>query len=578
MTPKMNFNRVATIFFCITSILCTQVVFASSTPQLNFIVTGIKGKPLDNVNTRLALIKKRFSHPLTKSSIHAIFRHAQTDIKTALQPFGYYRTNINASLKHQQKNWTAHFDIKPGPKLRVTHLSLSIQGEGKQDEVFETLIHHFPIKQGHTLTTVDYDAAKQSLFNVASHHGYMKSSLIEHKIVIDQAKYTATVIIIFDTGPRFRFGEITLHTGPYAQHFIERYLPFKSGEYYSTDKVQQLQRNLTNSIYFDKVSVDANPGHAKNHLVPVIVTLTPADAQHYTFGAGFGTDTGPRVSGSWQWRRASETGNHMQFSTRLSPIQSSGLASYMIPGSNPMTDQYSINAGAQNTNIDVGNSFMYNLGVAYHHSNDHWQHTYQINYQREHFQVDEEKSQDSELLIPSVRWSFIQADDLVNPRKGIHVSLTVRGAPKVLFSDQNFAQTLVDANWIHPLTSKTRLVTKGSFGMTTVDDFDRLPLSLRFLTGGARSVRAYAYQAIGPGRYLKVGSLELQQEIINHFFVAAFFDAGTASSSLNDALKQSPGLAIGYYSMIGPIELSVAKAIKDPGQPYRISFSMGTNL
>lgn len=553
--------------------------FALAAKQhLSFTVIGIKDEAKVNVEKRLAIIKAHHNKHLSTLDIQTIFKQAQKDIPQALMPYGYYKPVVNANLTHKGHHWLAAFNIQPGAALRITHLIVKIKGPGKKDPAFQDLEKHFPLKQGQRLQTKTYETAKQHLFDIANHRGYMKAKLSQHKITIDKKKYTATVTLDFQTGPRYHFGKITIETGPYAEHFIKRYFPFKSGDFYSTEKIQALQRNLTNSIYFNGVSVRANPKDAKRLNIPVQVHLTPSKAQDYTVGAGYGTDTGPRVTFRWQWRRASKTGNHVQISARVAPVQSYFLASYIIPGSNPTTDQFSFNVGAQNTQIDVGNSFMYNLGVAFHHERDVWQQTFSLMYQREHYQVEDQPSEDSELLIPSAQWNLIKADNIINPKQGLHLNFTMRGAPNYAFSDTAFVQGLMGLTWMHTFWDRTRLISRGSFGLTAVNNFDHLPLSLRFLTGGARTVRGYAYQAIGPGQYLKMFSQEIQQRLFSQFFIAGFFDAGNASSQLNDALKQSVGIGVGYYTMIGPIEITAARAIKEPGKPYRIQFSMGPDL
>ena len=54
----------------------------------------------------------------------------------------------------------------------------------------------------------------------------------------------------------------------------------------------------------------------------------------------------------------------------------------------------------------------------------------------------------------------------------------------------------------------------------------QLPLSLQLLAGGSDSIRGYQFQSIGPGKKLVIGSVELQQEIKEDWYLNVFFDAG----------------------------------------------------
>jgi translocation and assembly module TamA len=115
-----------------------------------------------------------------------------------------------------------------------------------------------------------------------------------------------------------------------------------------------------------------------------------------------------------------------------------------------------------------------------------------------------------------------------------------------------------------------------------------IPASLRFFTGGDRSVRGYKYLSLGPennkgevvgGKHLLVGSVELERALFSDWGIAAFYDAGNSFDSLTDIrLFQGAGMGIRYYTQIGAIRLDLARQIDVDDPDFRIHFGIGIEL
>ena len=101
---------------------------------------------------------------------------------------------------------------------------------------------------------------------------------------------------------------------------------------------------------------------------------------------------------------------------------------------------------------------------------------------------------------------------------------------------------------------------------------EQLPISWFFFTGGAYSVRGFAYNSIGAdpdvtgeqNSYLYTGSVELQRRLTQDIFGIAFVDAGDAAPSLQDSRPSvSVGSGLLWQSFIGDLEVSVAKPLRN---------------
>ena len=151
------------------------------------------------------------------------------------------------------------------------------------------------------------------------------------------------------------------------------------------------------------------------------------------------------------------------------------------------------------------------------------------------------------------------------------------GSPD-LFGNATFVQAQLNAKAIYPIFVENRIVTRINLGYTVINHINQLPLSLQFLAGGSESIRGYPFNTIGPGTTLAVGSFEYRQHIKGDWYAATFFDAGNVTNGVLNRLKKGVGVGALWQSPVGTLELTLAKALDQPGQPLAVQFSMGADL
>lgn len=548
-------------------------------------IDGVENPLLSNINARLKIQQQGIE--LNDKAVKQLYQTAPDQIKLALQPFGYFKPQITAKLVETDKGrWIANYFITPGPQLMITKLDVELTGLGSQQIEFKQALSTQLLQVGQPLLTEHYNNAKKALFAAAEKLGYLDAQLTQHIVKVNLERYTAEVILHFETGHPYYFGAVHFQKNPLSNQFLQRFVHFKQGQSYSSDDILILQKDLNNSNYFQQALVQPNRQQTQDYQIPLNVVLIPRKAQQYSFGLGYGTDTGPRASVGWDWRYLTDTGHHLSSLLRLSPVQNTIQTAYVIPGANPLTDQYNINASLLKNQLPRGENIVSKVGVASIRHLQGWTQTISLNKQLERYRFSGETNyRNSKLLLPSVTWQRTQSDNALYPSQGYRVSINVQGTTQAAFSDTSLLQFNFSGKYIHKLTEKGRLLLRTDLGYTTVHEPNtELPLSLSYFAGGSRSVRGYGYQALGPGRYLMVGSIEYQQQIIKNWNAAIFFDTGNAFKNMPpthkilNTLQQGVGIGAVWVSPIGPINLSVAKAINWPGQPMQIQFSMGPDL
>ncbi len=563
----------------------------NSTRLFSVEITGVEGEILDNISTRLRVNLRPLHEKPTQEDIQNFYQNAPEEIKEALKPFGYFHPEITAHLSHQGKQWKAFFHIKPGKPIEVTDVHIQVAGEGANDPKFKALKTQILEKMGHTLNVKRYEDAKLDLFSLAEERGYFQANIIDSQMTIDLTYNQARLYILFNTGPRYRFGPVSFSPTPLSDRFLQRFVPFKVGEPFSEKEMERFQRNLSNSNYFQKISVK----HLTNNSleVPIEAKLKTKKARQYIIGGGWGTDTLARAIVGINFRYLNPQGHQLRTAAVISQIRRSARATYIIPGKNPVTDQYQLTASAEELDENSGQGHNQRFEASYLTVYKRWHPTFSVSFLNETFWI--YKSffftpngnllfQHAKLLIPSFSVVRSYSDEPLQPTKGYQFNFTMRGGmgshdKKI---SHNFFQIRADFKALYSLTSSQRIFVRGSLGKTQISNIFHLPLSLQYFAGGPQSVRGYRYLDIGPGKYFTVGSVELQQKIFGNIYLTGFYDVGSVNNQFLKSLKRSPGIGILYLSPIGSIEFAIAVPLdKNPPQKqrhFRFQFSMGSDL
>lgn len=539
-------------------------------------ITGLPKKPLQNALKALTNKQQLITDRFTAAMVMRFYRSIPQEIKDAITPYGYFKAKIQGDIQRDGRFWSSHFVVSPGPRMKFTTLDFQITGPGSQDPIFKRFYKKFPVKIGGNFNSTKYENAKNELFDVAANHGYFKAKMIKSAIYINLSTYEAHVVIHFATGPRYRFGHTTFSHTPFNIHFLQRFLHYKKGELYRQRKVRRTREGLANSNYFEQVIITPESHKAHNLAVPMNISISLQPKKQYTFGLGYGTDTGVRGLLGIDYRWINQWGHRFNTYIRGSQKNSEAVASYYIPGHNPATDQYIFTGGYLNQNQITGRGNSGRVSFIYQTELLGWQQSISLTYLKERYNLAGLPKKNTSLLYPTYTLQRIWSNNPLHPKFGYSIVGRIMGASKNVLSQSSFVQTRIDSRFLFTLFKTTRVLIRGTIGHTNIRKLSRLPLSLQFFAGGAQSMRGFGYNTIGPGRYIFVGSFEVQQKIKGNFYLAAFIDFGNVNDNLTgNKLKEGIGPAIVWISPIGMFELSVANAISQANRPWVIQFSMG---
>jgi len=576
--------RILTIFWVL---LGAVPGVAEESAELEVRIEGLDGELEDNVRSLLSIAEAASEEgtpdPRRIANLHDA---ARGEIARALQPFGHYRPEVDAELERRDSGWLARYRVDPGPPVPVASVELRVAGEGRDQPEIRQAVSDFPLAEGEPLSHPAYEEGKIAILEAASGAGYLDAHYTSHTVRVDLESYRATVRLHLETGPRYRFGEVSFEQEVLKPSFLAGYVPFEPGDPFEIDALLRLQAELSDGPYFRRVEVESLQEEADGQRVPVVVHLEPSKRRKFTFGAGYGTDTGARAQVGLELRRINRRGHRGELELEVSQLEQHLSASYLVPGAYPRTDLLALRAAYSDEDPETSRSRTAYLGAHYSHSRGGWREAVSLGYQRERYEVGVD-SGTSDLLIPGASWSRVVADDRIDPRRGYRVRFELRGGAEALLSDASFLQAVAAGKVVHGLGERNRVLARLEVGYLATSDFRTLPPSVRFFAGGDQSVRGFDYRSIGRldaegnvigGERLLTASLEYERRFLAHWGAAVFADAGSAGRTFGASPSVGVGAGARWHSPIGPIRADVAFAVSEEGNPVRLHLSVGPEL
>ncbi len=503
-------------------------------------------------------------------------------LTTAVKKIG--NGSSNKSKSKPDECWLLTLELTPGPQTLINRVDVRITGAGANDPLFTQYLGKLPIAVDDPVQHELYEETKKTINQRARNAGYLDGQFVEHRLEVDLDQHSAAIILVFDSGSPYTFGDIEFAPSLLKTTFLERYLPFKSGDAFESTKIVQLQNNLISSNYFSSVNIDQQSPEPITHSVGINIATVEKRKYETTAGIGASTDTGPRVSYGLRNRRVNDDGHTYQIASQYSPVLSKLSFQYTVPGRKPLTDKLQWATGVERKNTDTSDSTSYRAEVAQISLQNHnWIQTLSLKFLRENYDI-AELSNTSTLLMPGIGWSRSEANDRRYPSRGWRINTSLRAALKGVVSDVSLAQAEFDTKWILPLWGG-RFISRGGLGITALDDFSELPASLRFFAGGDNSVRGFGYETLGPedaegkvvgGSHRLTGSIEYDHRVWGDFALATFYDAGNAFNTSDFTFYESAGVGLRWLSPIGPVRVDFAFPLKDGG--FHFHLSMGPDL
>ncbi|HAD05335.1 MAG: hypothetical protein A2005_04010 [Desulfuromonadales bacterium GWC2_61_20] len=566
------------------SLAAVSLARAATPPKIG--IRGVDGEILTNISKALSFPDGLISDgTINQLWLNRYIRLAPAKVARALEPFGYYAAKVDIRVDRLATPLAIQITIDPGLPVRIATRRLEIVGF--QHKELRQALDRFPLAPGSIVQHLPYEKAKAELQAIAVGLGYLDATYSSHQIRIDRGNNTAHLELVLDTGPRYRFGPIRIHGGEdYPEKFLRRYLVARQGEFFSYPELGKTQQQFLDSDRFGSVLIAPQRQESENHQVPVEIRLETKAPKRLRPGVGYGTDTGARFFLRYQEVNAWHLGHEFTTDLLLAERKQNLIANYLFPGYRNLDSMFALRGGYQAEDLDTYEThYVFAEAEQLYGFSEGRVGSMFVRFQHESSTISGEEITTG-MVVPGVRLRMGKLVDPVRPQKGYRLSLEVRGAWDVMFSEISLFQALGDINVIYPFPWQTYLRLRGSAGTSVQkNDFADIPASLRFFAGGDNSVRGYAFRSLGPtnaqgevigGKNLLVGSIELEKRFLQDWGAAAFYDAGNAFNSPTDyTLAEAVGIGLRYFTPVGPARIDLARTIRADKANYRIHLGLG---
>src|SRR6201991_2929796 len=568
--------------FCLAAALLLLPAWAHAAVQL--VVDGVDDALKPAVINSVAL-SQYANRDVTAAQVRRLYEQAPDQVREGLKPYGYYEAEVTGDIAQQGNNWRVTLHVKANTPVKITEVNVSIDDTVAKLPRIRSAVTGVKNLKGQVMDDGVYEGARDRVGAMLTSSGYLDARLTKHTVEVTRAEHAAVVTLAWDTGQRYRIGHIAFKGSQFRDGFLDRYLPFHEGDYFSQDQLLQLQQALNGADYFSVVNVMPDIDNAKNGVVNVNVELEPAKRTIYTGGPFFGTDTGAGLQGGVEKRWVNDRGhkwkNQIVMAQRLKTVSTL----YQIPMPGPNQRSFNFGANYRDANTVTSKSRTIQLVANETRLWHGWTRTIGVNVLSGTFTVGKRGGEgdnalgldhgQSTLLYPELTLSRKKGDNPTFVRSGWSLTLTARSTAGPLLSDASFSQVMGDVKWIQSFWGRNRLILRGTAGKIWTSAFSDLPPQLRFFAGGDRSVRGYDYQSIGPrnafnrvigGEGLLVGSTEVEHYFTRNWGMAAFVDAGNAFTGTDYSPRVGTGLGVRWLSPGGMIRFDVAVPVGDKNE------------
>ncbi len=463
-------------------------------------------------------------------------------------------------------------------------------------QIIQTDIPSFQIFTGDIARADTILNEEKRLLSQLRTSGYADASSQARQVIGDRKAATVDLTYNFTTGPKVCLGDITANNpGRTRENILHKLSPFKNGDTYSPDIIDQYKTRLSETQLYKYAKIDLSaPVETDNaeqcEVRDVLVTLEDASRRTVSAGASYATTEGFGLQAGYEMRNFSGRADTVNIDLYLSSLEQSLTTSWKQPLNGGYRHSLLVDAAIINEQTDAYDSRSISTNALYEHP---WTKNIDV-YAGIGLEVGQETQNDTELDFQIITGRggarFDNTDNVLDPTQGVRLQVGVEPAYSLGDAEGQFITTTAQARGYTSFNEDKyilagRLKVGGIAGSAVAD----IPSTRRFYAGGGGSVRGYEYQSIGPfdadgdplgGRSLVEMSAEARIRFKNNLGMVAFVDAGEVGESQTPSfsnLRMGAGLGLRYYTSFGPLRLDVATPIdpRDSDERLLLYLSIG---
>jgi outer membrane protein assembly complex protein YaeT len=577
-------------------------------------------------------------------------RNDEETIRRYLTDVGFRNARVKSRLavKPENDDLVVLFEVEEGVQSDIAGVNV----RGNTAVSLEELRESVPIHAGEAFSFTRARAGTQEIKQLYAQLGFLGATVDLEIADVDED----SVLLVYNVneGARAFVSEIEIKgltkTGP---NWVRRYIGFRKGDLLTPAMIRQTQRDLYATNSFREVNIRAEPvGGDDGSAHRVIVDLTEAKPLLLVYGLGYSTDDG--VRGSLEVANTNFRGSLDSLTLRLRGSRREQFAqlaltdlrpfSWRLPTTisvfynrnnnlQPFVRRRIIDGDGKVVDSDEGEGFGFQRFAAFIQTErklgERTSIRFRYNLERASlFGVDPNIFPDTDVTRNerAIRLGFFSAgftddtrDSVLNPTRGHLLSADHSIAARMFGGNESFNkffgtyQTYRTLDPEFPLLGKSTLAFSARLGLAAIFRFSdrnrdgmidesekRLPISERFFSGGATTLRGFRFETAGPqdileprpdrtcnqgvpcdlptlipigGDALTIFNFELRYPMTERLRLVPFYDLGNVFRRVRDinfsGMTNTVGLGLRINTPLGPVGVDYGFLIDPPSYMTR---------
>ena len=350
------------LFLRITLACAYQLIYAS------YDITGVPPNIQENINNRLSL-----KVPSQPSATNQYLDQVRFETTEAIKPYGYFSPLVFVSYENDK----TIIDISLGQLDAIHQISydLSETQDKAVAQSVDHIIHSFVLTP---FSTDNIQHLQQDMLSALRNLGYANSRIERERTLVDLTQESNNSIHFNITlNDKVYFGDV-FTIDPSEKKCIDKYLAFAPGDIFSSEAVQQTQRNFIESGNFKESRISSKQSTTNPNIINTIIETKALDPVVYAVGLGIISSSDenytfePNVIFNLTINNVIDCGSKLI--NRISfAKQDSQISSYLlIPSTYSLNEYYLISSNARQflqQSEDAGEYFMLTLLANKTHNN-----------------------------------------------------------------------------------------------------------------------------------------------------------------------------------------------------------------
>jgi translocation and assembly module TamA len=562
---------------------------ANADVEIKLNIEGGTTQMENNVRAFLSLSRYTERSDMQAEIMERLAARIPVEVTKALEPLGYYEpvaTYETHMTNAEKNNWQVNIKAVPGRAVRLSEVTISVEGAGKNDERIEAELAKNLLRPGQRLDHGTYDSFKNNLMRAANSSGYLDAKWLQSELLIDKAERRAYITLQLETGARYYFGEISIEQNVIKADMMQRLVRMQSGDPYNVDLILQTQYVLDDTRYFSSAEVSSGEPDPLTYTVPIKITAKANRKNSYAVAAGYGTDTQARGTLTWDRRQVNRAGHSAKLELTGSAIGHEETLRYTVPVRDVALEKIEFSLSNKKEDLGDAIAFSKEFTPSFTQVIGSWQRVLSVKFSDVKSVFPTQETKDF-LIIPSISYSTMPGYILGQKQRRYSLYAELIGSPSSLGSGASFVQLLLQGERVFDLNEKWHLRLRGTVGASWLPtaEFTKLPVSVRFFAGGDNSVRGFALNELSPldengdsvgGRNLLVGTVEIERDLPKNLRLAMFYDIGNAIDKFGDELEDSAGIGLRWHISVASLGLDVAQPLSEKNRKPRLHLHLST--